>query len=85
MKFKFLNNSTAKIIPLSNLLKYHPLNTANSNNVAHPLGPRVDEAHEVRVLGQEVKRVELVLEEIVAVETHAEDAGGDKSDDDLQK
>ena len=27
--------------------------------------------------------VELVLEEVVAVEAHAEDAGGDKGDNDL--
>ena len=54
--------------------------------VARPdsLVSRVDELHEVGVLGQEVEGVELVLEEVVAVEAHSEDAGGDESDDDLE-
>ena len=52
---------------------------------ADSLVSRVDELHEVGVLGQEVEGVELVLEEVVAVEAHSEDAGGDKGDDDLQE
>ena len=50
---------------------------------ADSLVSRVDELHEVGVLGQEVEGVELVLEEVVAVEAHSEDAGGDKGNDDL--
>ena len=50
---------------------------------ADSLVPRVYELHEVGVLGQEVEGVKLVLEEVVAVEAHAEDAGGDEGDDNL--
>ena len=50
---------------------------------ADSLVPRVYELHEVGVLGQEVEGVKLVLEEVVAVEAHSEDAGGDKGNDDL--
>ena len=51
---------------------------------ANSLVSRVDELHEVGVLGQEVEGVKLVLEEVVAVEAHAEDAGGGQGHDDLR-
>ena len=51
---------------------------------ADSLVSRLDELHEVGVLRQEVEGVELVLEEVVAVEAHSEDPGGDEGDDNLR-